>query len=76
MTHLDPHAQTIAQAIQRARGHVPPPHDRATRAELEAISRRLAIIEARLTITTAIVAALAASTGIPALAQAASAIIR
>ena len=66
----DPHAQTIASAIRRARGDCPPPPDRAIRAEIEAISRRLATIEARVSIITGILAAIAASTGIPALAQA------
>jgi len=75
MTH-DPHAHTIASAIRRARGDCPPPPDRAIHAEIEAISRRLATIEARMTIVTAIVAAIAASTGIPALAQAASAVLK
>jgi len=69
MTH-DPHAYTIAQAIRRARGDCPPPPDRAIHAEIEAISRRLATIEARVSIITGILAAIAASTGIPALAQA------
>jgi len=69
MTH-DPHAQTIASAIRRARGDCPPPPDRAIHAEIEAISRRLATIEARVSIITGILAAIAASTGIPALAQA------
>ena len=72
----DPHAQTIAQAIRRARGDCPPPPDRALHAEIEAISRRLATIEARVSIITGILAAIAASTGIPALAQAASAVLK
>jgi hypothetical protein len=66
----DPHAHTIASAIRRARGDCPPPPDRAIHAEIEAISRRLATIEARVSIITGILAAIAATTGIPALAQA------
>jgi hypothetical protein len=73
MSH-DQHATTIAHAIARARGDAQPDPYRHIHAEIEAISRRLATIEARVTIITAIVAAIAASTSIPALAQAAQAL--
>lgn len=72
--HADPHAATIAHAIARARGHIQPDPSRHLHAEIEAISRRLATIEARIAIITAALVAIAGSTAAPAIASALSVI--
>lgn len=71
----DPNARSIALAIARARGHAPQSPMRALNAEIEALHRRLAVIEARITMLTTLTGALAVASGLP-IAQAIASAIR